>query len=87
VKVLRSIADVGFAQASIVKPKGTTADITINLPYTKSTPPIEGSFVIACKNKDGNDFTTREMSIWETPDKIAMYMNWDIPHLMLKTRV
>jgi len=52
--------------------------------YTTSTPPIEGNFVIACKNSDGNEFVTREMGIWTDTNYIAMYMHWDIPHLQFK---
>lgn len=70
-----------------MKPKETTSEIVIGLPYTKSTPPITGNFIISCPNDDKNDFDTREMSIWEDTDNIAMYMHWDIPHLQLKMYV
>ena len=65
----------------------STAEITIGSPYTSSTAPLTGNFVITCANADGNEFSTREMSIWTDTDYIAMYLHWDIPHLMLKMYV
>ena len=87
VKVRRAIAGVGFSQAQIIKPVSTTSHIVIGAPYQHSSPPMEGNFAIACQNPDGNEFVTREMSIWESVPGINMYMHWDIPHLQLKLYV
>lgn len=81
VLVKRSIADVGFTSASIIKPKATTSEIVVNVPHIKSTPPISGNFVIACANKDGNEFVSREFDYRWSTDYISMYLQWDIPHL------
>ena len=86
-RVKKSIKDVGFAQAAIIKAKTTTSDIEINAPHVKSTPPLAGNFVIACKNKDNNEFVSREMGIYTDIDRMALYLHWDIPHLQFKLMV
>jgi len=84
---MKLIKSAGFSQAQIVKPEATTSSIVIGAPYTTSTQPIAGNFVIACKNKDGNEFVSREMNIWTDIVNIALYLHWDIPHLQLALSV
>lgn len=76
-----------FSQASVVPKAGTTSTITVTSAYQQSSAPIDGNFIIACKNAGGDEFETREMNIWTTVEDIQMILHWDIPHLQLKTRV
>jgi len=76
-----------FSAASVIPKAGVTSTITVTSAYTSSTEPIDGDYVIACKNGDGNEFVTRAMSIWTEPRYIEQYLHWDIPHLQLKTKV
>ena len=87
VRVKKAISDVGFSQASIALKKGTTSEITIGNPYTKSSPPLSGNFIVHCKNADGNDFESREMYTYQDTNSMAMFLHWDIPHLQLKLHI
>lgn len=61
---MRSHGQVSYSDAAIVLSSGTTSTITIGMPHTESSPPLQGRFQIACTNKDGNEFVSREMSIY-----------------------
>ena len=87
VRVKKAISDVGFSQASIALKKGTTSEITIGTPYTKSSTPLSGNFIVHCKNADGNDFESREMYTHQDTNSMAMFLHWDIPHLQLKLHI
>jgi len=52
-----------------------------------SSPPLKGSFAIACKNSDDTEFVSRDLHIWEDTDLMMLYLSWEIPHLMLKTHI
>ena len=86
-RIKKAIDGNGFTSATIVKNKATTSTITISSILTKSSPPLKGSFSIACKNSDNTEFVSRDMSIHEDTDLMALYLSWEIPHLMLKTYI
>ena len=87
VKIVRAISGDGFTSATVIKAKGTTSTITIGDRITKSSPPLEGNFVIACKNSDDTEFVSRDMGIWQDTNLMSLQLSWDIPHLMLKTHI
>jgi len=86
VRVVRNIAQKSYSTASIVLATGTTSTIAI-AEISQSTPPIAGNFQIACKNKDGVEFTTREIGINWGITWINLLVFWDIPHLQLKVNM
>ena len=87
VRIKKAIDGNGFTSATIVKNKATTSTITISSILTKSSPPLKGKFSIACKNSDNTEFVSRDMSLHEDTDVMALYLSWEIPHLMLKTYI
>jgi len=86
IKLRKLIKGVSFNNFAIVQ-TGTSSQVSILDFTTKSSPPLEGNFIVSCPNADGSAFDSREFGVSHWAEGIQFYLNLDIPHLMQKIEV
>jgi hypothetical protein len=84
VKVINALPDYSFEHALIIPEEGTTSEIVISPPLTKSSPPLGGNFVIECKDSRGYPHQTRELRMGAYEKELTWALQQDIPHLAFK---
>ena len=70
---------------AFIAPNGDLiSQVSINSPHRISSKPLQGSYRISCKDDAQVEFLTREISIHEDPQMVALYLQLEIPFLLNK---
>lgn len=87
VTVLKQIKGQSF-QVAFIAPKGDLeSQVAIDSPYRVSSEPLQGSYVITCRNSEQVEFKTREIGYQESAEMVNLYLQLDVPFLQLKVLV
>ena len=73
----------------MVMPDGTNSKIEVVLPKDKqlSDPPLDGKFFIECRDVDGKQYATKDISLWANTNDVLTRLAEDCGFLREKVSV